>query len=102
MIHDMPAVLIECGFQTNNKDKECLYNPTYQNELMQAVTNGVVNYFNSMPVNSGARTTAGVRTSDAAGRSPRLTPRGSLIHTNRPFISDNRKINQPDGMPLSG
>lgn len=58
MIHDMPAVLIECGFQTNTKDKECLYNPTYQNELMQAVTNGVVNYFNSMPVNSGARTAA--------------------------------------------
>lgn len=55
MIHDMPAVLIECGFQTNTTDMECLILPEYQDKLMQAVTDGVIDYFNSMPANSGAR-----------------------------------------------
>ena len=55
MVHDMPSVLIECGFQTNKTDMECLIKPEYRDKLMQAVTDGVVDYFSSMPANSGAR-----------------------------------------------
>lgn len=38
MVHDMPSVLIECGFQTNKTDMECLIKPEYRDKLMQAVT----------------------------------------------------------------
>ena len=40
-----PAVLLECAFLDNPKDKEALINPLYRDKLMQGVTNGVVNYF---------------------------------------------------------
>ncbi len=55
MIHDMPSVLIECAFLTTKADKECLIKPEYRDKLMQAVTDGVVDYFSSMPANNGAR-----------------------------------------------
>ena len=46
-IHDCPAVLLECAFLDNPKDKECLIDPIYRDKLMQAVTDGVVQYFSS-------------------------------------------------------
>ena len=67
MVHDMPSVLIECGFQTNTTDKECLIKQEYQDKLMQAVTDGVLDYFRSMPANGGARAaSAPVSVPDAA------------------------------------
>ena len=63
----MPSVLIECGFQTNTTDKECLIKQEYQDKLMQAVTDGVLDYFRSMPANGGARAaSAPVSVPDAA------------------------------------
>lgn len=44
-IHDCPAVLLECAFLDNPKDKEALIDPVYRDKLMQAVTDGVVQYF---------------------------------------------------------
>lgn len=44
-IHDCPAVILECAFLDNPKDKEALVDPVYRDKLMQAVTDGVVMYF---------------------------------------------------------
>ena len=47
-IFDCPSVLLECAFLDNPKDKEALIDPVYRDKLMQAVTNGVVAYFEDM------------------------------------------------------
>ena len=47
-IFDCPSVLLECAFLDNPKDKEALIDPVYRNKLMQAVTDGVVAYFEDM------------------------------------------------------
>ena len=46
-IHDCPAVLLECAFLDNPKDKEALVDPVYRDKLMQAVTDGVVAFFSA-------------------------------------------------------
>ena len=56
-IFDMPSVLIECAFQSNPTDMECLKNPEYQDKLMQAVTQGVTDYFGAMPSARAAAST---------------------------------------------
>ena len=70
-IFDMPSVLIECAFQTNPVDMECLKNPQYQDKLMQAVTQGVVDYFGSM---STARAVASTDAPEPAAASPVSAP----------------------------
>lgn len=47
MIHDCPAILLECAFLDNPKDKEALIDPLYRDKLMQAVTEGVVQFFSA-------------------------------------------------------
>lgn len=47
-IFDCPSVLLECAFLDNPKDKEALIDPVYRDKLMQAVTDGVVAYFEAM------------------------------------------------------
>ncbi|MBO5929450.1 MAG: N-acetylmuramoyl-L-alanine amidase [Clostridia bacterium] len=47
-IFHCPSILLECAFLDNTKDKEALVDPIYRDKLMQAVTDGVVNYFNAM------------------------------------------------------
>ncbi len=47
-IFHCPSVLLECAFLDNAKDKEALVDPVYRDKLMQAVTDGVVEYFNAM------------------------------------------------------
>ncbi len=47
-IFDCPSVLLECAFLDNPKDKEALIDPVYRDKLMQAVTDGVVAYFEDM------------------------------------------------------
>ncbi len=47
-IFDCPSVLLECAFLDNPKDMKCLEDPVYRNKLMQAVTDGVVAYFEAM------------------------------------------------------
>lgn len=43
-----PSILLECAFLDNPKDKEALIKPEYRDKLMQAVTDGVVEYFSAM------------------------------------------------------
>ena len=47
-IFDCPSVLLECAFLDNPKDKEALIDPVYRDKLMQAVTDGVMAYFEAM------------------------------------------------------
>ena len=46
-IFDCPAVLVECAFLDNPKDKECLIDPIYRDKLMQATVEGVIQYFSA-------------------------------------------------------
>ena len=43
-----PSILLECAFLDNTADKEALIKPEYRDKLMQAVTDGVVEYFSAM------------------------------------------------------
>ena len=43
-----PSILLECAFLDNPKDKEALIDPVYRDKLMQAVTDGVVEYFSTI------------------------------------------------------
>ena len=43
-----PSILLECAFLDNPADKEALIKPEYRDKLMQAVTDGVVEYFSAM------------------------------------------------------
>jgi N-acetylmuramoyl-L-alanine amidase len=40
----MPAVLIECGFLSNRSEAQRLTNPNYQNLIIKAISEGVMNY----------------------------------------------------------
>lgn len=42
---DMPAVLIECGFLTSEKDRLFLIDPCWQDKIAGAITTGVQIYF---------------------------------------------------------
>ena len=46
---DAPSMLIECGFMTNTKNLELLINPTYQQKMVQAMADGIVQYFSGLP-----------------------------------------------------
>lgn len=41
----MPAVLIECGFLSNGKDKSLLITDAYQNKIADAIANGISKYY---------------------------------------------------------
>lgn len=52
-LHDSPAVLLECGFMSNNKDMEMLISSTYQDNLTTELANAFVAYFNSISTIAG-------------------------------------------------
>ncbi len=43
-----PSILLECAFMDNTNDLKVLDDPVYRDKLMQAVTDGVVEYFSAM------------------------------------------------------
>ncbi len=49
-LHDCPAVLIECGFMTNATNMQKLNDINYRNRMVSAITDAVVQYFQSLPV----------------------------------------------------
>lgn len=53
--HDTTAFLVECGFMDNSKDREALLDPVYQNLLTTAMTDGIIEYFQSRPVLAAAQ-----------------------------------------------
>ena len=41
----MPAVLVEMGFLSNEKDRERLQDPSFQEEIARSITEGIKNYY---------------------------------------------------------
>lgn len=56
--HDTTAFLVECGFMDNSRDREALLDPVYQNLLTTAMTDGIIEYFQSRPVLAAAQSTS--------------------------------------------
>ena len=48
-VSDCPAVLLECGFMTNPAEEKLLVNDSFQNELVAAIANGVVEFQKNLP-----------------------------------------------------
>ena len=44
----MPAILIEVGFISNNRELTLLRNDIYQNQIVQAINNGICNFFGAV------------------------------------------------------
>lgn len=42
----MPAVLLECGFMTNQAEAELLRSDSYRNKVAEAIYEGIIDYFN--------------------------------------------------------
>ena len=42
---NVTGVLIECGFLSNNKERNNLVSEDYQNDLVKTIKNGIINYF---------------------------------------------------------
>ena len=42
---EIPAVIVECGFLSNNKEKELLQQEEYQNKLAWGIYVGIMDYF---------------------------------------------------------
>lgn len=56
--HDTTAFLIECGFIDRAIDLEALIQPSYQDELTNAIAAGITQYFQSRPVLAAAQSTS--------------------------------------------
>ena len=41
----IPGVLIECGFISNNKERELLNSDEYQDEIVDSIINGLIKYY---------------------------------------------------------
>ena len=41
----IPGVLIECGFISNNKERELLNSDDYQDEIVDSIINGLIKYY---------------------------------------------------------
>ena len=42
----IPGVLIECGFMSNYKERNLLVTSEYQDKIVDAIIDGVINYYN--------------------------------------------------------
>ena len=47
----MPSILVELGFISNNAEARKLVNASYQNKLARGVLKGIKNYFNRLSTN---------------------------------------------------
>ncbi len=45
---NVPAVIVECGFLSNDREKELLKTEEYQIEISKAITKGIKRYFSSI------------------------------------------------------
>ncbi|MBQ2645665.1 N-acetylmuramoyl-L-alanine amidase, partial [bacterium] len=47
---DMPAILLELGFISNEEERKLMQTPEKQNAFADAITEGIINYFKNMGV----------------------------------------------------
>lgn len=67
-VSDMPSMLVECGFMSNPRNLEQLISSGYRSLLTQAIADGVVAYFKSLPAMSGTQTSQ----TQASGTQPTI------------------------------
>lgn len=48
--HNLPSILVECGFMTNAEDLERIISPAFQDKLTTAMAQAVLEYCRSLPV----------------------------------------------------
>ncbi|ALR75125.1 N-acetylmuramoyl-L-alanine amidase AmiB [[Enterobacter] lignolyticus] len=70
---DIPSILVETGFISNNSEERLLASDEYQQQVAQAIYSGLQKYFEKHPLQSGPRG-EGAQTASAAG------PGGSIIN----------------------
>lgn len=70
---DIPSILVETGFISNGSEERLLGSDSYQQQIAEAIYNGLRNYFNAHPLQSGPRGEAS-QTASASG------PGGTLIN----------------------
>lgn len=70
---DIPSILVETGFISNSSEERLLGSDNYQQQIAEAIYNGLRNYFNAHPLQSGPRGEAS-QTASASG------PGGTLIN----------------------
>lgn len=52
---DIPSILVETGFISNTSEERLLASDDYQQKLAEAIYNGLRNYFQAHPIQSGPR-----------------------------------------------
>ncbi len=52
---DIPSILVETGFISNGGEERLLGSSDYQQQIAEAIYNGLRNYFNAHPLQSGPR-----------------------------------------------
>ncbi|WP_324723444.1 N-acetylmuramoyl-L-alanine amidase AmiB [Lelliottia sp. JS-SCA-14] len=62
---DIPSILVETGFITNNNEERLLGSDSYQQQIADAIYNGLRNYFSAHPLQSAPQGGAG-QTASAA------------------------------------
>ncbi|MCS2169483.1 N-acetylmuramoyl-L-alanine amidase AmiB [Scandinavium sp. TWS1a] len=70
---DIPSILVETGFISNGGEERLLGSSDYQQQIAEAIYNGLRNYFNAHPLQSGPRSESS-QTASASG------PDGTLIN----------------------
>lgn len=97
-VSDAPSMLIECGFMSNPHNLEQLISSGYRDLLTQAITDGVVAYFRSLPVmNAGASTTtaAGSTTTTITARTTMTSPPTMAATVEAALPPDDRRTGNP-------
>ncbi len=66
---DIPSILVETGFISNNGEERLLGSDDYQEQIAEAIYNGLRNYFMQHPLQSSASRRGGAdRQRRGAGR----------------------------------
>ncbi len=99
-LHDCPAILLECGFMSNDQDLEMLISDRYQQNLTTELANSFVEYFKSISdvaekitviapgtpttgTTTGTENTSGAAPSTEAASSTVVLPAGMLAMSKR-------------------
>lgn len=69
---DIPSVLVETGFISNTSEERLLASDSYQQQIAEAIYNGLRNYFVKHPIQSGPRNGATQTASAEASRDARV------------------------------
>lgn len=83
-VHDVPAILVECGYMSNTTDLELLISKDYRNAFTQAMADGIVDYFKASPVSVKTEgSTSAAETKATAAAAALIAPAGMIALARR-------------------